>query len=91
MLLAHDFSIQYRSTTSLDQADALSRLLDSHHSPENIIASMTVDPAVNSLLISAIRTPAVTASIVQVATARDPLLQRVLTYFTSLQLPPTKG
>ncbi|CAH8551539.1 unnamed protein product [Dicrocoelium dendriticum] len=63
-------------------ADALSRLIDtSRREPEDaVIASITTDTDISHMIQDAVSTLPLTARMVQAATSRDTLLQKVLTY-----------
>ncbi|KAA3678657.1 uncharacterized protein DEA37_0010965 [Paragonimus westermani] len=73
------FSTEYQSTTSIGQADALPRLIGSQRTPPEhaVIASIKVEPEINSLLTSTVRTLSVTSAMVCGVRANDPLLRVV--------------
>ncbi|CAH8556634.1 unnamed protein product [Dicrocoelium dendriticum] len=82
LLLGYEFNMRYSSTDSIGQADALSRLIDtSRREPEDaVIASITTDTDISHMIQDAVSTLPLTARMVQAATSRDTLLQKVLTY-----------
>ena len=84
-LLAYNFSIEYLSTTSFGQADALSRLIASHAAPDEdfVIAAIAVDADVRRVFNDSVRALPVTARMVSDATVKDPLLQRVISCLQS--------
>ncbi|KAA3671050.1 uncharacterized protein DEA37_0005807 [Paragonimus westermani] len=81
-LLNYDFDIRYTSTTSIGQADALSRLIGSQtpDPEEALIAAVSFEAEVNQVFSEAIRTLPVTAEPVAEATLRDQTLQSVISY-----------
>ena len=76
LLLDYDFTIKYKLTDKIDQADVLSRLMDSQHKqPEDpIVIAVSVTSEVNTVLVSTIRSLPVTAAIVCEVIACNPLL-----------------
>ncbi|KIH52830.1 hypothetical protein ANCDUO_17061 [Ancylostoma duodenale] len=82
ILLGYDFSIQYRSTTSIGQADALSRLIASQPTTDEdrVIAAISVDADIQHVFINTIRALPVTADEIKEATTNDRLLQLIKTY-----------
>ncbi|EYB85899.1 hypothetical protein Y032_0289g1517 [Ancylostoma ceylanicum] len=82
ILLGYDFSIQYRSTTSIGQADALSRLIASQPTidEDRVIAAISVDADIQHVFINTVRALPVTADEIKEATTNDRLLQLIKTY-----------
>ncbi|CAH8614326.1 unnamed protein product [Dicrocoelium dendriticum] len=78
-LMGYDFEIQYQSTVSIGQADALSRLIDTRQQEheDTIIASVEIEPDVNFLVTDALHCLPVTAEAVRTETLRDPILKKV--------------
>ncbi|VDN10299.1 unnamed protein product [Dibothriocephalus latus] len=93
MLLGCDFDIRYQSTTTIGQADALSRLLNSRtEEPENtVIMSVSIESEVNSLLMDSINAFPVTFEEVRKATQQDPLLRQVIKYHRNQWSVKTSG
>ena len=81
-LLDYDFSIKYLSTNSIGQADALSRLIDTHQKqPEDsVVTAISLEPEISSMLTATVRELPVTSHMIKEATASDPLLQEVISY-----------
>src|ERR1044072_7805700 len=84
-LLAYNFSIEYRSTTSFSQADALSRFIASHAAPDEdfVIAAIAVNADVRRVFNDSVRALPVTTRMVSDATVKDPHLQRVISCLQS--------
>uniref|UniRef100_A0A7I4XT76 RNA-directed DNA polymerase n=1 Tax=Haemonchus contortus TaxID=6289 RepID=A0A7I4XT76_HAECO len=77
-LRAYDFDIEYRSTTSFGQADALSRLISAQSPPEEDVIIATVARDVNAIFRDNVNRLPVTAEDVARATAEDDCLRQVL-------------
>lgn len=79
-LLAYNFSIEYTSTTTFGQADALSRLIADHTTPDEdfVVASVFIEPDVRQTFVEAVRATPVTTSAIRDATAEDDILRQVL-------------
>ena len=80
MLLNYDFKIKYQSTTTIGQADALSRLIASHTpaTEDMVIANVSIEPEVCRVLCDTLSQLPITAAEVSQETQRDALLQRVI-------------
>ncbi|CAH8529728.1 unnamed protein product [Dicrocoelium dendriticum] len=85
VLLAYDFSIQYRSTQQLGQADALSRLLGSHlkENDDCVIASVKFESEVQRILVDSVRELPVTSDTIRAETAQDDILLKVIGFVQS--------
>ncbi|PIO65501.1 hypothetical protein TELCIR_12825 [Teladorsagia circumcincta] len=81
-LLAYDFNIQYRSTRSFGQADALSRLIANQSAQEEdrVIAAISIDDDISQTFVNTIRALPVTAREVKESTAKDRLLKQAVSY-----------
>ncbi|PIO74864.1 integrase core domain protein [Teladorsagia circumcincta] len=77
-LLAYDFSIEYRNTTSFGQADALSRLISAQSPPEEDVIIAKIAGDVNAIFHDNVSRLPVTAKDVARATAEDDCLRQVL-------------
>ncbi|XGW10025.1 hypothetical protein V3C99_011919, partial [Haemonchus contortus] len=77
-LRAYDFDIEYRSTTSFGQADALSRLISAQSPPEEDVIIATIARDVNAIFRDNVNRLPVTAEDVARATAEDDCLRQVL-------------
>uniref|UniRef100_A0A5S6Q662 RNA-directed DNA polymerase n=1 Tax=Trichuris muris TaxID=70415 RepID=A0A5S6Q662_TRIMR len=77
-LLGYDFALEYRSTTSFGNADALSRLIATQLRQEEDIVIASVDGEIQRVLVDAVRNLPVTSRMIRDETARDPMLQKVL-------------
>ncbi|PIO70934.1 hypothetical protein TELCIR_07185 [Teladorsagia circumcincta] len=77
-LLAYDFDIEYRSTTSFGQADALSRLISAQSPPEEDVIIAKIARDVNAIFHDNVSRLPVTAKDVARATAEDDCLRQVL-------------
>lgn len=82
MSVVATFETDGKPTTSMGQADALSRLIDSHQQEKEdiVIASIESEPDVKFLLRNALQDLPVTAEAVRTETLRDPLLKKVAQY-----------
>ncbi|KIH68448.1 hypothetical protein ANCDUO_01215 [Ancylostoma duodenale] len=82
ILLGYDFSIQYRSTTSIGKVDSLFRLIASQPTTDEdrVIAAISVDADIQHVFINTIRALPVTADENKEATTNDRLLQLIKTY-----------
>nr|CDJ95324.1 RNA-directed DNA polymerase (reverse transcriptase) and Integrase domain containing protein [Haemonchus contortus] len=92
-LRAYDFDIEYRSTTSFGQADALSRLIFAQSPPEEDVIIATIARDVNAIFRDNVNRLPVTAEDVARATAEDDCLRQVLDHVVHnnwpKKLPPT--
>nr|CAX83705.1 Gag-Pol polyprotein [Schistosoma japonicum] len=82
MLLGYDFTIKYKATSDFGHADALSRLM-SNHKPEDedtVIASISVEEDVSSMLNNSTQILPMTAARVADHTRRHPTLQQLATF-----------
>ncbi|PIO53612.1 hypothetical protein TELCIR_25047, partial [Teladorsagia circumcincta] len=77
-LLAYDFNIEYRSTTSFGQADALSRLISAQSPPEEDVIIARIARDVNAIFHDNFSRLPVTAKDVARASAEDDCLRQVL-------------
>lgn len=80
--MAYDFNIQYTSTTSFGQADALSRLIatNSTQDEDRVIAAIAVDADITHVFTSAVQALPATANEIKESTAKDRLVQLINTY-----------
>lgn len=80
--MGYDFAIEYVSTQNFGYADVLSRLINNHEKPdeEAVIAMVRVEDDVSSSLQDTLQNLPVTSKMVQDATAKDPVLQKVSSY-----------
>ncbi|CAI2738976.1 unnamed protein product [Dicrocoelium dendriticum] len=86
-LLAYDFDLRFKSTSSLGHADALSRLIAECTSKtpdeDSVVSSITVDPEIRQVFQTCVRQLPVTAEAVRAETATDPLLRRIMRYLNT--------
>ncbi|CAH8550749.1 unnamed protein product [Dicrocoelium dendriticum] len=89
-LLAYDFDISYQSTTSIGQADALSRLIGPHkqNQEDTVIASVEAESDIAFIINDVSNNLPVTSDAVRHATLQDPLLKQVA-YFQRSKWPTT--
>lgn len=82
MLLGYDFTIKYKSTSDFGHADALSRLIRNHklENEDTVIASISVEEDVSSMLLNSTRILPVTAARIADHTLRDPILRQLATF-----------
>nr|CDJ84873.1 uncharacterized protein K02A2.6-like [Haemonchus contortus] len=86
-LRAYDFDIEYRSTTSFGQADALSRLISAQSPPEEDVIIATIARDVNAIFRDNVNRLPVTAEDVARATAEDDCLRQVLDHVVHNKWP----
>ncbi|CAH8547558.1 unnamed protein product, partial [Dicrocoelium dendriticum] len=80
ILLAYDFSIQYKPTQQIGQADALSRLISSHpkENDDCVIAAISFEAEVQRILADNVRRLPVTADTIRMETSRDRILEKAM-------------
>ncbi|XP_055633543.1 uncharacterized protein K02A2.6-like [Toxorhynchites rutilus septentrionalis] len=81
-LLGYDFNIEYVSTQDFGYADVLSRLISNHPKPdeEAVIAMVRVEDDVSSCFHDSIQNLPVTHESLKIATKKDAVLQKVISY-----------
>ncbi|MGL4493855.1 MAG: RNase H-like domain-containing protein, partial [Tannerellaceae bacterium] len=79
-LLGYDFTIKYNSTTSIGQADALSRLIGSQpdQTEDSVVAAAVFEAEVNSVVAMMINSLPVTAEMIADATERNNTMKDVM-------------
>ncbi|KAG5443550.1 hypothetical protein CSKR_202823 [Clonorchis sinensis] len=90
MLLGDDFSIKYRSTDAIGQADGVSRLMDFRRQQREdaAVTSITVDPQIIAMLATTICALPITYVMVRDVTARDLLHQKVIRFHRTMGAVP---
>ncbi|CAH8637620.1 unnamed protein product [Dicrocoelium dendriticum] len=80
ILLAYDFSIQYKPTQLIGQADALSRLISSHSKDNDdcVLAAINFVAEVQRILADNVRRLPVTADTIRMETSRDRILKKAM-------------
>lgn len=85
ILLGYNFDIQYRSTNTFGQVDALSRLISTHvqNDEDTVVAAINVEADTRKTLSDAIDSLPVTAHDISKLTEKDDLLQNIVRYINA--------